>query len=131
MSDDPKGPHDPAAALKRMQDGLRDGTMKLELPATATPENFPRRGPKRPGDGEVTATSVSYGVHHLTMRYGIRGVGFGEITIAAFADEDGITSLQVDTEMMDAETVAKVICHAADELAKALVNIDHADDQPR
>ena len=119
--------NDIAARLAQARALVAEG--KVSLPATARPENFPGQ----PGPHEVTAIEVHVYPNDerprsIVIRYGIRGYGFGEVTIYADVVQ-GLPTLRVDTEYSSKEIVAMALVAAAPQLGALLVGIDHANDR--
>ncbi len=61
----------------------------------------------------------------IDISFAAKGFGFGHVTLSC---RNG--AFHVDTEMMDAETVAGIIRAAADDLGKILVDLDIAGKEP-
>ena len=112
-----------AERLRQIQDGIRNGTVRIELPATATPENMPRPGGAA-DRYDVTAIEIVTFAHPaaigIVIRYGIRAFGFGELAIAVRTAGPG-AAMSVDTEQLAPEAIAAILQAAAPELARLLI----------
>jgi hypothetical protein len=106
-----------AERLRQLQEGIRNGTIRIELPATATPENMPRPEPHT-GPFDVTAIQVETFAHPeargVVIRYGIRAFGFGEVAIAMKRNGG---ALFVDTEGLTVDGLIAILQAAAPTLA--------------
>jgi len=128
MTDDTKRETDDELAarlarLSALQQGLADGSIDLQLPTTARPENFPTGETVDVYD--VTKTEVEVFAHPhacgCVIRYGIRAIGWGELVISVRAQGGQILA---DTECLNVDAITAILRAAAPQVAQLLHGID-------